>query len=818
MVTHTELPGLPTPASKTTRPVRRLATPTLFDDDNAGNKKIGKETEDVDMADKDLDPYTNDDWILDDLGGALQDEPEADRGVGDGFVKEMVSVTKAQPAFQPGSTPMQDKKRYLAYNMIGVIEVTNQDSHHIVNVEFHDHSTRKAYHFTDHNKYDLASLAHVKYTPYGNWATQGEWTYELDEGTKVLGVAAGGPPPTKSLRKLSDGDMQGNGNVIIATSDGELTFLSGTGIERCSVGLDGDFVSVVAGPEWAFVVSRDGATTMDGSQNLKGTLYDFEDLCVLQDRKLPIRKGQTLKWIGITEEGAPAVYDSAGVMYIMPRFRIPLRGTWMRALDTNKLERKKGKDESYWPVGLNGDQFMTIILKGRQEHPGFPRPLIQEVPLRLPFRRTDVKEAPLEEHLARESMHLQISRDALGDELVTDDIAKRELALDKELIQLIQNACKTDKLPRALDLTRMLHHTASFDMAMKVAGFYHLVGLQEKMHALKEDREDNDRLVGARDKRRQWRQDYDAVPSPHLPPADVGSSRSRALQDFGPPPAIHRPGLARATPSVMPRQSEFELGASGQDRFTPPAEGKRKRDNDDFQSRDSESPDGSKRRALETFPMETNVSLPKPKTNPFAKKPAATGNKDRNPFARNADGNQSLHKSESFFEKVDEAETGKGKSSTNGPQKKKAAPKSASKKKEKEKVDKTRQTTLFGLPAPEKPAKGRKKKTEDIESNSKSATPEVQTERAASESLAAPMEVDVEQDRAAPTSQSVTVVETQVEEIMETQVEESQETIVETQVEDAADEEKAGSPEPIDWPESPGLITENLPEVDVVAT
>jgi len=154
----------------------------------------------------------------------------------------------------------------------------------------------------------------------------------------------------------------------------------------------------------------------------------------------------------------------------------------------------------------------------------------------------------------RGSIQTTILRDAAGKtSSQLTDVAKKELEMDKELVQLIGLACKADKLQRALDLTRMLHHAASYDSAQKVAGFYHFAGLQEKIGLLKEQklaRDNSDSDDEERNPRKNWGKVSEPIGRSgggHVN-GRSGMNGSRFADGFAPPPVTTRRTLAPAIP------------------------------------------------------------------------------------------------------------------------------------------------------------------------------------------------------------------------------------------------------------------------------
>ena len=380
------------------------------------------------------------------------------------------------------------------------------------------------------------------------------------------------------------------------------------------------------------------------------------------------------------------MYDSAGILSVLDRFRRPMQGRWIPILDTNTLARRQGKDESYWPIGLSGTLFMCLILKGREEYPAWPRPLVQELEVQLPMLNLHEPQGLEEEKYTRDSILLGWNKDALVDAvLTTDEIAKGELSLDKGLIKLMQTAIKADQLQRAHDIVRLMHHSTSLDMALKMAQFYHLLGLEEKIKEWKRVVHDRERLEEERDARRGWRNAARPVGmGEELVSAQFGLNSG--LPEGFDTAAFPKRSLGSAKPLTGP--TAFSKKSNEADKFTsssatahgddtydysqgspfadgeiadptpgaarrkssPGSDGKRKREQDD--AMDVEMGISTKKAKHEV------PAKPVPTTNPFAKKaPAAVpATAKPNPFARNGSGAKSMMKSTSFFEKVDAAE------------------------------------------------------------------------------------------------------------------------------------------------------------------
>ena len=165
--------------------------------------------------------------------------------------------------------------------MVGVVDATDLETHHVINVEFHDKSSRRGYHFQDHNKFHMASIgeqgivyaskgegsepSQVYYRPYDSWASQADWTISLPLAEEAVCVSAGGPAGSLGSEAM--------GSVVVATSKGLIRFFSSSGIQRYVWRLGEDVVTMVAGKDSIMLVHREGGTSLDGASAMMALCF-----------------------------------------------------------------------------------------------------------------------------------------------------------------------------------------------------------------------------------------------------------------------------------------------------------------------------------------------------------------------------------------------------------------------------------------------------------------------------------------------------------------------------------------------------------------
>ena len=264
---------------------------------------------------------------------------------------------------------------------------------------------------------------------------------------------------------------------------------------------------------------------------------------------------------------------------------------------------------------------------------------------------------------------LRDSLEATSDAETEHTIKEREIALDKELLQLVQGACKADNLQRALDVARLMHNPATVDAAAKVAAFYHLPGLQERIQGVKADK-DFRKIRTANHQRKVKRETEMSGQVPMKQFTDFAPRAGGPRRSFG---GVHQP--RDTTPAASGRADTYipETPYDGGDTTPAPmeregsSEGKRKRFDEgtgeqveDFEpvpkKRVEEVPTANGGDLLSLF-SGYSADLPRIGSgagkNPFVKKPPGS-----NPFAKPAVPRPlDAIKSTSFFDRVDNIES-----------------------------------------------------------------------------------------------------------------------------------------------------------------
>ncbi|KAK4704612.1 chromosome transmission fidelity protein 4, partial [Phenoliferia sp. Uapishka_3] len=585
-----------------------------FVDDQASGEDLGDDgNDDEDEDGEDGKRLEREDWIEDDLENEFGEDAQVRKrseAVGDwakgsgtevekSYTSSYVSSSKGQDPFQPGSTPLKDKKRYLAFNMIGNIQVIEREDQNIVTVDFHDQSTHLGFHFNDTFKYNIGAIgelgsifacrssgadspAMIYYRPYDSWSKATEWQYSLSPGENVVALAVGGMAEPADPDEMS---IAGTGCVVVATDKGYLRYFTGSGIQRRVEHFDDgdDVVAMAASKDWLFIVMRSGPV-QDSKQNLSYVVVDMDTFETFQKGKVPMKKGATLKWIGFSDEQIPAMYDSVGVLSMLDCSRHPGQGKWLVALEMHELARREGKDETYWPIGVNDKHVNAIILKGRETAPGFPTPLFQDIELQFPLLRQDVPQGQLEEQYARETMFIANRRDGCS----TDDftlkttLSRQELETDKYLLKIMQTACKAENLQAAFDATLLLSQSQSLVAASKIAAFFRLPALEERIRLAAEEKDATRDSLENNKREHKWTHRIDERRIPHATnagqPSSSGwfSATSTPAIPTSTPRANHtQPPSRRPPPSILSSREkkrammEQEAAFGGSDDIDP---------------------------------------------------------------------------------------------------------------------------------------------------------------------------------------------------------------------------------------------------------
>jgi chromosome transmission fidelity protein 4 len=381
-----------------------------------------------------------------------------------------------QNSFQPGSIPAKGNRHYLTLNLVGTVCIIENGETYTIDVDFHE-ATKRPFHFSDTIKYTMGALntsgcvlaseatttdsSTVFFRQMDSWTTRNEWSVTMPDQESVVAVGVS------------------EHAVVVATDQQYLRIFSPSGIQMYIRSIPGPVVTIAAqGTSVLLIYHTSGM--FHGNSSMSYQLLDMATMKTIKSDYVCISPRSQLAWVGFTESGIPLTYDSLGVLRGL---FVGTDGMWTPLFDLRTA--RKVQSDWYFPVGANDTQMYCVVCRN-EKYPSFPKPIIIDVPLSIPFCQLESERALKEQQLLHHRLFLaeyKIARDQ-----VVEETARRELEMDKIILPLFLAACKGQLSQRALELSFDLSHLRSLEGAIRIAANNHLQGLTERLMTLKDVR------------------------------------------------------------------------------------------------------------------------------------------------------------------------------------------------------------------------------------------------------------------------------------------------------------------------------------------
>jgi chromosome transmission fidelity protein 4 len=412
----------------------------------------------------------------------------------------VMDLPQPQPPIQSGATSMDAGRRYLAYTSLGAITLRSEPDHNTVEVAFHDTARvrRRVPLLTDFFGFNLGALGErgafyaspassdapstLVYRPFDAWAPNSEWSLGLPEGEEAECIAAG------------------TTFAAVATNKRMLRLFTAAGLQSGVVSLPGAAVAMAARGGKLAVAWHAAPPTPLGDQCIMLGEYAVQDQRLLRQSSVSLCPGATVAWMGYTEEGMLAVYDSEGVLRVLsPEFG----GSWVPVFSA-AAERRGGEHFWVFAVSIKRSEVQCIVCANTPE-PAVPsgsaRPVVTAAPIRVPVIAHDESQAPLEANLLRQGLLIAHTSAAANNahsagEVETDEeAAALEAALqtaqmdaDRSALRLFTRLVQTDRQARALEVASALQTSAGLQGAIKIANHGRMSTLAEAVGDIIEQR------------------------------------------------------------------------------------------------------------------------------------------------------------------------------------------------------------------------------------------------------------------------------------------------------------------------------------------